>query len=90
MNEEILQKIAAAGEGEYIPATQLDNLMDDIQKMDKQEFESKVYSDYADRFQYFFGFALLFLFLEIIFLNRKNKYMKQVNLFGNTSPADKL
>ena len=82
LNETMLQQIASAGEGEYIPATQLDNLMDDIQKMDKQEFESKVYSDYEDRFQYFFGLALLFLLLEMVLLNRKNKYLKNVNLFS--------
>lgn len=82
LNETMLQQIASAGEGEYIPATQLDNLMDDIQKMDKQEFESKIYSDYEDRFQYFFGLALFFLFLEMILLSRKNKYLKNVNLFS--------
>ena len=82
LNETILQQIASAGEGRYIPATQLDNLMEDIQKMDKQEFESKVYSDYEDRFQYFFGFALFFLLLEMMVLNRKNKYLKNVNLFA--------
>lgn len=81
LNETMLQQIASAGEGEYIPANQLDNLMDDIQKMDKQEFESRIYSDYEDRFQYFFGIALLFLILEFITLNRKNKYLKNVNLF---------
>jgi len=81
LNETMLQQIATAGEGEYIPATQLDNLMEDIQKMDKQEFESKIYSDYEDRFQYFFGIALFFLILEMIILNRKNKYLKNVNLF---------
>jgi Ca-activated chloride channel family protein len=83
LNEEMLQKVASAGEGKYIPATQLDNLFDDIQKMDKQEFESKIYSDYEDRFQYFFGIALFFLLLEFITLNRKNKYLKDVNLFEN-------
>ncbi len=81
LNETMLQQIASAGEGEYIPATQLDNLMEDINKMDKQEFESKIYSDYEDRFQYFFGIALFFLLLETIVLNRKNKYLKNVNLF---------
>ncbi len=83
LNEAMLQQIASAGEGEYIPASQLENLIDDIQKMDKQEFESKIYSDYEDRFQYFFGIALFFLLLEMIVLNRKNKYLKNVNLFDH-------
>lgn len=83
LNEDMLQQVATAGDGKYIPATQLDNLFEDIQKMDKQEFESKVYSDYEDRFQYFFGIALLFLLLELVTLNRKNKFLKNVNLFEN-------
>ena len=81
LNETILQQIATAGEGAYIPATQLDNLMEDIQKMDKQEFASKIYSDYEDRFQYFFGLSLFFLIIELLILNRKNKYLKNINLF---------
>ena len=81
LNEEMLQKVAVAGEGKYIPATQLDNLFEDIQKMDKQEFESKIYSAYEDRFQYFFGLALFFLILEFIILSRKNKHFKNINLF---------
>jgi len=83
LNEEMLQQVAVAGEGMYLPATQLENLFEDIQKMDKQEFESKVYSDYEDRFQYFFGLALFFLLLEFIVLNKKNRYLKNVNLFAN-------
>lgn len=81
LNETMLQQIATAGEGAYIPATQLDHLLEAIEKMDKQEFESKLYSDYEDRFQYFFGISLFFLCLELIVLNRKNKYLKNINLF---------
>lgn len=81
LNENFLQEIAATANGSYIPATQLDDLINDFQKMDQQEFESKRYSDYEDRFQYFFGFAFVLLLLEWIILNKKNKYLKQINLF---------
>ncbi|MBN2669053.1 MAG: VWA domain-containing protein [Bacteroidales bacterium] len=79
LNETFLQQLAAKADGDYIPATRLDDLLDDLQKMDQQEFESKVYADYEDRFQYFFGLALLFLVLDQILLGRKNKFFKKIN-----------
>ncbi len=83
LNETFLQKIAASANGLYIPANRLDNLIDEMQKMDQQEFESKVYSDYEDRFQYFFAVALFLLLIDIIILNRKNKHLKNLNLFNH-------
>ena len=49
--------------------------------MDKQELESRVYSEYDDKFQYFIGFAIFFLILEFFILERKNKYLKNINIF---------
>ncbi len=44
----MLRKIAVAGEGVYIRSTDtrvgLDKLFDEINKMEKQEMEAKVYS----------------------------------------------
>jgi Ca-activated chloride channel family protein len=49
--------------------------MKEISKMDKTKMESKVYSDYIERFQYFIAFALLLLFADMLLLNKKNKYL---------------
>ena len=81
LNEESLQKIATESDGEYIPANNLDQFVDKINKMDKVTFEDKIYSDYESQFQYFFAISLFFLILEAILLNRKNKYFKNINLF---------
>jgi Ca-activated chloride channel family protein len=85
LNEDLLLKIAVAGGGEYIHAGSsnfgLENIVDNINNMDKQEFESKVFSDYEDRFQYFIGFAIFLLLLEILLLERKNKFTKGINIF---------
>jgi Ca-activated chloride channel family protein len=85
LNENFLQEIAATANGSYIPATRLDDLIDEFQKMDQQEFESKIYSDYEDRFQYFFGFAFILLLIEWIILSRKNKYLKHIKLFDSNN-----
>jgi Ca-activated chloride channel family protein len=85
LNESFLQEIAATAGGSYIPATRLDELVNDFKKMDQQEFESKIYSDYEDRFQYFFGFAFILLLIEWMVLNRRNKYFKNIKLFDTKS-----
>lgn len=85
LDEVMLQKIAVAGEGIYIRATNtkigLNNLFDEINKMQKKEFEAKVYSDFDEQYQYMVGFALLLLLLEFWILERKNRFLKNIDLF---------
>jgi Ca-activated chloride channel family protein len=86
LNESMLRDIAGAGEGIYIRSTDtrvgLDKLFDEINKMEKQEMESKVYSDYDERFQYIFGLGLLILLLELLVLERRNRWLSRIRLFG--------
>jgi len=85
LDEDMLRKIAVAGEGVYIRSTDtrvgLDKLFDEINKMEKQEMEAKVYSDYDERFQYVFAIGLFFLLLEFFILERKNKWLSKIKLF---------
>jgi len=45
-------------------------------------FESKQFSDYKDQFQWFVGFGLLFLVLDVFLLNKKTKWVQKLNLFN--------
>ncbi len=86
LNETMLEKIATAGNGIYVRANNaqvgLNALFDEINKMEKEEMESLVYSDYDDQFQYFFAIGLFLILLEFIILERKNKYFMKVKLFS--------
>lgn len=86
LNEEMLQKIAAAGNGIYVRANNaqvgLNTLFNEIEKMEQAEIESLVYSDYEDQFQWFIGLAIFLLLFDFLILERKNKYLKNVKLFG--------
>jgi Ca-activated chloride channel homolog len=86
LDELMLEQIADAGKGIYVRAnnaqTGLNVLFDEINKLEKQEIESLVYSEYDDQFQYFFAIGLLLLFLEFFILERKNRYLMKVNLFS--------
>jgi len=85
LDEVTLQKIALSAGGEYIPAnnaqTGLNKLFEKVDKLNKKEFESKMYSEYDDQFQYFFGFALLLLIIEFLIAEKKSKLLSNIKLF---------
>lgn len=86
LNEDVLQSIANKANGEYINGRNTKDVVDGIgeilNKMDKTEFEAKQYADFKDQFQWFLGFALFFLFLDIFLLERKTEWLKKLNLFN--------
>ena len=86
LNEPMLEQIAAAGGGVYVRANNsqigLNTLFNEINKMEKSEVESQVYAEYEDQYQWFVAFSLLMLLLDFVILERKNKYLKNVRLFG--------
>lgn len=86
LNETMLEKIASAGNGIYVRANNaqvgLNALFDEFNKMEKEEMESLVYSDYEDQFQYFFAIGLFLVLLEFLILERKNRYLMKIKLFS--------
>lgn len=87
LDETMLQKIAEAGKGAYVRANNaqvgLNNLFNEVDKMQKSELESQIYADYDDQFQYFIGFGILLILIDFLILERKNKYLKNYRLFAD-------
>ncbi|MBN1112840.1 MAG: VWA domain-containing protein [Bacteroidales bacterium] len=85
LNETMLQDIAVATGAVYSRANSvsfgLNSVLDDMKRLNKAEVKTKVYSAYNDQFQYILGFALFFLLFEFVILERKNRYLKNINLF---------
>ena len=85
LNEEMLAEIAAAGKGAYVRETNTGNavsiILDEIQGLEKTEFESSMYTDYEDRFQYFIGFSLILYIIYFLMGERKSKWREKINLF---------
>lgn len=85
LDEKMLQQIAAAGNGVYVRSSDtrigLNTVFDELNKMEKQELDVKTYSDYDERFQYFFGLALILLFVDMFILERKNRWLSKIKLF---------
>ena len=88
LDESMLQEIALAGEGIYIRAsnskTGLSTLFKEINQMEKQDIEARVYSEYEEQFQYPIALAIVLLIIEFLLLNRKNRWLSRFKLVGQT------
>jgi Ca-activated chloride channel homolog len=82
LNEKLLKEVAAKGSGAYIPGDRINSLMDELDKLERAELKTRVFAEFAERFQYFAGFALLLLVLEFFIRSRKSRFLMRLNLFN--------
>ena len=75
LDEETLRKVAQAGGGAYIHAGGeefgLNPIIQDIRRMEDEEFGSVVFEEYDEQYMYFFGIALLLFVIELLIGERK-------------------
>ena len=88
MKPDVLQNISNEGNGKFINGNKTQETIDVIEdlllKAEKSEFETKQFSDYKDQFQWFIGFGLLFLVIDILLLEKKTKWVQRLNLFNES------
>ena len=86
LDEPMLTQIAEAGGGSYIRASTaevgLNNLFNEIEKMQKTEMETREYTEYNDQFGVFLTLAFVLILMDFLILDRKNKWLKNFKLFG--------
>jgi len=86
LDEETLKTIADKANGAYINGRNtndvIEEMKDILSQMDKNEFEAKQFADFKDQFQWFLAAAILLLFLDVFFLERKTAWLKRLNLFN--------
>lgn len=82
---EVLQGIADVAEGKYIDGNKTENpvkiISEIIKNAEKNEFETKQFSDYKDQFQWFIGIGIFFLIIDVFLLEKKTKWLRKVDLF---------
>ena len=75
LDESALKAVAEAGGGAYIHAGNeefgLNPIVDEIRKMEDEEFSSVVFEEYDEQFMYFFAIALALLVIEMLVGERK-------------------
>lgn len=85
LNEQLLIEVARAGNGAYIAGDRINSLIDELDQLQRTEQKTRVFSEYAERFQYFAGFALILLLLEFFIRIRKNPLLQRFNPFNTES-----
>jgi Ca-activated chloride channel family protein len=77
LDEEVLREVARVGNGAYVHAGNdefgLNPVIDDIRKLEAEEFNSVVFEEYDERYMYFFGIALALFVLEMLIGERRSK-----------------
>ena len=86
LNRESLEAIAKATKGGYVNGNNtkevLDYIKNALDNIQKTEFEATEMADFQSQFQWFLGFAFLFLFLDVFLLERKTSWVKKLDLFN--------
>ena len=86
LNPETLKEIANSTNGSYIEGNVtsevVENVNEELQNIEKTEFEAKQFADYKSHFQWFLGLGLALLFLDIFVLERSTAWIRKLNLFN--------
>lgn len=87
INEPMLQDIAKAGKGIFVRANNsqsgVQEVFDQINKLEKAEFNEAIFSDYEDRFQFFIFAAFILILGEILIADRKGRLAGKIKLFSS-------
>ena len=77
LNEAALQEVANAGGGAYVRAGMsefgLAAIVESIQKMDEEKYNSIVFEEYDEQYMYFFAIALILFVIEELIGERRSK-----------------
>jgi hypothetical protein len=77
--------IAKETKGIYLTATNADlgltRIIDNIHELDKKELTKITYEEYREWFVYFLLLALVFIFADMMVLERKNRWLNSIDIF---------
>jgi Ca-activated chloride channel homolog len=89
IDEPMLQEIAKAGKGIFVRANNsqsgVQEVFDQINKLEKAEYNEAFFSDYEDRYQVFIFAALILIAAEALIANRKGRLAGKIKLFSTNS-----
>ena len=85
LNEEMGIEIAQAGKGLFVRAdntnTAMNALEDELDKLQKKDMGSIVYSEYDEKFPIIAWMLLIVLIIEVCIFDKKNRLFKNVRIF---------
>ena len=82
LNEEMLSDLASVTGGIFIRASNSESgmayIFDEVERMEKVEIGTKIYTDYEDRFQFLLLPALILLIIELLIPNTKSIWWEKL------------
>jgi Ca-activated chloride channel family protein len=85
LNTQSLQEISKNSKG-YVNGNNTKEVVDYVKKaletVEKTEFETQQFTDYNSQFQWFLGIAFALLAIDVLFLERRTKWVRRMNLFN--------
>jgi len=85
LDEKTLRRITELSGGIYIHSgtsiTGLFTLMEKLDELDKEEFSTRIFAEYDERFQYFAGFAVFLILIDLSIRYRKNTWLSRFRIF---------
>lgn len=89
LNSGLLSEIARNANGSYIDGDNTGKAVEEIISLldgiEKSEFETQQYVDYADQFQWFLFAVIVILLIDLLIFERKTAWVKKMNLFNEKS-----
>ncbi len=86
MDESALRQIAKITHGEYIEGRSTQAVLEKVNEfldgLNKSDIETKQFASFQSQFQWFLGFGILFMVLEVLLLERKTAWLNRLNLFN--------
>ena len=90
LDEKTLQEIALLTDGAYIRADNrsmgLQEIISSINETQKAKLSTTIFEEYDERYQYLLGIVLAILVIEFLILPRRNRLLKQYNIFTRRTP----
>lgn len=87
MNPDMLKEIAFSADGEFINASNgrvnVSNIINDVNQLDKAEFEAVQYTSFEDRFQYPLFLGMMLLLLGWIIPNAQTAALRKLKIVSS-------
>ncbi len=87
-DEDTMRRIAEVSGGIFRhgrgPDLGLEAILEEIRKQEKEAYQTAVFAEYESRFHYMAGVALVLLVLELLIMDRKNRFFKNIRFFNPT------
>ncbi len=85
LNETMLRNLSQSANGKYYNMSSqesvIESLQSRIERLEKQEFEQRSFSDYESQYQYLLAIGLLLLIIEFLLAYRKSDWLGKRDIF---------